>query len=283
MTFRELLSEGAEHLAAAGCPEPAADARALLFYVFHFSLADYAGKSGEEAPSGPSETYRLLIKERASRRPLAYITGEAPFYGRDFYVNEDVLIPRFDTEILAEEALAEMREGFKVLDLCTGSGCIPVTLALEGPRGAEIDASDVSKAALMTAERNSQRYEAGVHFILSDLFENIPGRYDIITANPPYIPTAVIGTLMEEVRDFEPHLALDGTADGLYFYRRIADEAREHLVPGGRLIMEIGFDQGEALLRILREAGYSDGRIVKDLAGLDRVARAVYDGANHDG
>lgn len=282
MKFRELLKEGKKRLDMAGCPEPLADARALLFHVFHFSLADYAGKSEDEAPEAGAEAYFALIAERMTRRPLGYILGEAPFYGRDFYVTEGVLIPRFDTEILVWEALARMRSGDKVLDLCTGSGCIPVTLALEGPEDCEIDALDVSEAALDTARRNAARHGAAVNFILSDLFENISGRYAIITANPPYIPADVIETLMPEVRDYEPRLALCGEADGLHFYRRIAEEAKAHLLHGGCLVMEIGFDQGGAVRAILEKAGYLDVSVVKDLQGLDRTVTGVFDGADNE-
>ena len=276
MKFRELLTEGKNKLEAAGCPEAPADARALLFHVFHLTLGSYAARSEDEAPKEGEESYFAAINERMSRRPLGYIIGEAPFYGRDFYVNEDVLIPRFDTEVLVFEALSLMHEGDRVLDLCTGSGCIPVTLALEGPAGCRIDALDISKGALAVAEKNAARHRAAVNFILSDLFENISGRYAIITANPPYIPSGVIGTLMPEVRDHEPRIALDGTSDGLCFYVRIAAEAKDHLEEGGHLVMEIGYDQGEAVSRILREAGYHDVRIVKDLAGLDRVACGAF-------
>ena len=276
MKFRELLTEGKNKLEAAGCPEAPADARALLFHVFHLTLGSYAARSEDEAPKEGEESYLAAINERMSRRPLGYIIGEAPFYGRDFYVNEDVLIPRFDTEVLVFEALSLMHEGDRVLDLCTGSGCIPVTLALEGPAGCRIDALDISKGALAVAEKNAARHRAAVNFILSDLFENISGRYAIITANPPYIPSGVIATLMPEVRDHEPRIALDGASDGLYFYVRIAAEAKDHLEEGGHLVMEIGYDQGEAVSRILREAGYHDVRIVKDLAGLDRVVCGAF-------
>lgn len=276
MKFRELLTEGKNKLETAGCLEAPADARALLFHVFRLTLGSYAARSEDEAPKEGEESYFAAINERMSRRPLGYIIGEAPFYGRDFYVNEDVLIPRFDTEVLVFEALSLMQEGDRVLDLCTGSGCIPVTLALEGPAGCRIDALDISKGALAVAEKNAARHRAAVNFILSDLFENISGRYAIITANPPYIPSGVIGTLMPEVRDHEPRIALDGASDGLYFYVRIAAEAKDHLDPGGHLVMEIGYDQGEAVSRILREAGYHDVRIVKDLAGLDRVVCGAF-------
>ena len=276
MKFRELLTEGKNKLEAAGCPEAPADARALLFHVFHLTLGSYAARSEDEAPKEGEESYLAAINERMSRRPLGYIIGEAPFYGRDFYVNEDVLIPRFDTEVLVFEALSLMHEGDRVLDLCTGSGCIPVTLALEGPAGCRIDALDISKGALAVAEKNAARHRAAVNFILSDLFENISGRYAIITANPPYIPSGVIGTLMPEVRDHEPRIALDGSSDGLCFYVRIAAEAKDHLEAGGHLVMEIGYDQGEAVSRILREAGYHDVRVVKDLAGLDRVVCGAF-------
>ena len=276
MKFRELLTEGKNKLEAAGCPEAPADARALLFHVFRLTLGSYAARSEDEAPKEGEESYFAAINERMSRRPLGYIIGEAPFYGRDFYVNEDVLIPRFDTEVLVFEALSLMHEGDRVLDLCTGSGCIPVTLALEGPAGCRIDALDISKGALAVAEKNAARHRAAVNFILSDLFENISGRYAIITANPPYIPSGVIGTLMPEVRDHEPRIALDGASDGLCFYVRIAAEAKDHLEEGGHLVMEIGYDQGEAVSRILREAGYHDVRLVKDLAGLDRVVCGAF-------
>lgn len=259
--------------------------------------ADPAGKQQESGKSGIAARYLTAIDRRAAHVPLQYITREQNFCGLDLYVDERVLIPRQDTETLVELVLQERgkpvrgrrtqgvgkpgtpegkkTEGGTVLDLCTGSGCIAVALAKLG-RFAAVSAADISADALAVAAENVRRTGADVTLIRSDLFSEISGKFDVITANPPYIQSKVIDTLTPEVREHEPRLALDGDGDGLAFYRRLASECPAHLDPGGSVYFEIGYDQGEAVCALLRENGFSRVRCVKDLAGLDRVVTGVF-------
>ena len=276
MTGRALVREGEEVLAAAGVKEPGYDARALFLFAAQLTLTDYVRSADGEVPEEVRAAFSSYCARRAVGEPLQYITRSAPFYGRDFYVDEGVLIPRFDTETLIEAVLPRMRRGMRVLDLCTGSGCIPVTLALEGPGETEVTGSDISEAALRVAGINASRLGADVRFIRSDLFLQISGRYDIITANPPYIRSADIDRLDKEVRLYEPRTALDGSEDGLLFYRRIAGDAGAHLVPGGLLAFEIGADQAEDVRAVMKDSGFCDLTVFKDLAGLDRVVLGVW-------
>ena len=206
------------------------------------------------------------------RVPLQYILGTQEFMGLTFMVNDNVLIPRQDTETLVEQVLKELPEGGRFLDLCTGSGCIAISVKTMAP-AAEVTASDVSKTAITVAKENARRLNTVIDWEVSDLFTAVTGTYDLIASNPPYIPTADIETLMPEVRDFEPHLALDGFEDGLHYYRKIVPEAMDYLKDGGALLVEIGCDQAEAVQRIFSEAGYDEIHIVKDLAGNDRVVK----------
>ena len=282
MTYQELYRKAFGMLWEAGCREAQSDARQLLFYAADLDLSTYALRMNEKVPEDISKRYLETVARRSAREPIQYITGEAPFFGYTFYVTPAVLIPRFDTEILVEEALRYVKHDSHILDLCTGSGCILLTILAECNRmygdACEIKgtASDVSEDALFVAKSNADRLRTEANFILSDLFNNICGTYDIITTNPPYIPTAVVAGLEPEVRDHEPNLALDGKEDGLFFYRKIANEAGAYLREGGRLIMEIGFDQGEAVMQLLDGAGYTDVRCIKDLSGLDRVVTAAW-------
>ena len=189
-----------------------------------------------------------------------------------FYVNEHVLIPRQDTEILIEEVLKEAggKKGLCILDMCTGSGCILLSL-LAHLKEAEGTGADLSKEALKVAERNGKDLGISAQWINSDLFELVSGKYDILVSNPPYIQTEVIEGLMEEVKFHEPRMALDGREDGLYFYRRITRQAGNYLNPQGILAFEIGYDQGEAVAQLMKEQGYTEVKVIQDLAGLDRV------------
>ena len=224
-----------------------------------------------------TDRYREMIKKRSRRIPLQHILGSQDFMGLTFKVNEHVLIPRQDTETLTELVLQEQKDRKKkVLDLCTGSGCIAISLGVLGGYE-DVTAVDLSAEALKVARENGERLlgrDRTIRFLQGDLFDCVEGRFDIITANPPYIATQVIRGLAPEVRDYEPRMALDGDEDGLSFYRRIAAQARGRLNPGGCVYLEIGHDQGRAVRDLLEAAGFENIRIVKDTPGLDRVVYA---------
>lgn len=275
MTVRELLEQGTRLLEQAGVEESASDAWILLEYVTGLDRAHYYMEMMSAVSAEQEQRYLELIDQRSARVPVQQITKEAWFMGLPFFVNEHVLIPRLDTEVLVEKVLKEVRPGMRILDMCTGSGCILLSL-LHEEKSLKGVGADISQDALDVARRNSAQLGIAerAEFVRTDLFEAIPEdeQFDIIVSNPPYIRTDVIRGLMKEVRDHEPLLALDGHEDGLFFYRRIVREARHRLKPGGRLYFEIGFDQGDALRELLAEAGYKDVAITRDLAGLNRVA-----------
>ena len=271
-TLKELLDSGILYLTGKGIEEAATDAWLLLEEVFQISRSWYFAHSDTEAEEQKARRYESLLEQRGQRIPLQHLTGKTWFYGLPFTVNEHVLIPRQDTEILVEEALKYLKPGMRVLDLCTGSGCILLSLLHFCPE-AEGTGADLSRGALETAGRNCERLGIQAEFVQGDLFENIEGTFDLIVSNPPYIRRAEIQELMEEVRCREPYMALDGHEDGLYFYRRIAEEAPRYLKPGGLLCLEIGFDQAESVSGLLRDRGFDEIETVRDLAGLDRVVR----------
>ena len=286
MTLYDLLTEGSAALLQAGDTDGENDAKLLLFEVFHLDLVHFLmdrlrplSESDAETQE-KMQTYRGMIAKRASRIPLQQILGSQEFMGLEFYVNEHVLIPRQDTETLVELVLQEQQgREKKLLDLCTGSGCIAISLAVKG--GYEsVTATDLSEEALKVAERNAKTHQKKIIFRQGDLFSALPrteaGTFDIITSNPPYIPTAVIATLEPEVREHEPMMALDGTEDGLKFYQQIAKQAGTWLKPGGAIYLEIGYDQGEAVSGLLRDAGFDRVRVVKDLPGKDRVVCGIW-------
>lgn len=286
MTLYDLLNEGSAALLQAGDTDGENDAKLLLFEAFHLDLVHFLmdrlrpHSEQDEQVQEKIRTYRSMITKRASRIPLQQILGSQEFMGLDFFVNEHVLIPRQDTETLVELVLQEQQSTEKkLLDLCTGSGCIAISLAVKG--GYEsVTATDLSEEALKVAERNAKAHQKEIIFRQGDLFTALPqseaGTFDIITSNPPYIPTAVIATLEPEVREHEPMMALDGTEDGLKFYRQIAKKAGTWLKPGGVIYLEIGYDQGEAVSGLLREAGFDKVRVVKDLPGKDRVVCGIW-------
>lgn len=228
----------------------------------------------DDLPEEQLSEYEITLRKRAEHIPLQYIIGETEFMGLKFKVNSNVLIPRQDTETLVEEALKIVQPGMRVLDLCTGSGCVIVSIlhnAGGNAGGVKGYAVDISKQALIVAKENAKQNDVTVNFERSDLFDNVTGKFDVIVANPPYIPTAEIAKLMPEVRDFEPTEALDGKEDGLYFYRKMVEQCGNYLNPGGKILFEIGHDQGDAVSGLLRDAGFYDVGIVKDLARHDRV------------
>lgn len=271
MTYRELYEAGTARLTKAGVEEAALDARLLLEFVCHTSRNDLLVHGDRVPETAQQERYSELIEGRSRRIPLQHLTGTQEFMGLDFVVNEHVLIPRQDTEILVEEVMRHLHDGFRILDMCTGSGCILLSLLHYSNDCAGVGA-DISEEALQVARKNAENLqEDGAVFVQSDLFMNIEGKFEIIVSNPPYIRSDVIPTLMEEVRLHEPMAALDGFGDGLHFYREIIARSGEYLCGGGQLFFEIGYDQKEAVMALMEEAGFKNVTAVRDFAGLDRV------------
>ena len=282
MTYFELWKWGEKRLADAGIAEASLDARYLLLEAFEMDMAHFLLKEQEQVPAteGRTREYSDAIQARAARVPLQYLTGKQDFMGLIFHVDERVLIPRQDTETLVELVLKENTDKkARILDLCTGSGCIAVSLAVLGGYR-KVDAVDISEDALAAAEENGTRLGGKVRFLKSDLFSALDPekKYDIIASNPPYIPTEVLNGLEPEVKDYEPRMALDGSEDGLAFYRRIAVAAPAFLRAGGRIYLEIGYDQGAAEEELLWNNGLARTRVVKDAAGRDRVVCAELPG-----
>ena len=347
--WADVLNYGKKILKNAGIAEADLDAWYLFEQIFGISRAQYflcareniAGSTaqkiavqeqhGDLLESGNAlecaelwleeklSAYENALKKRAAHIPLQQIIGQQEFMGLTFFVNEHVLIPRQDTETLVELVLQEQKDkDISILDMCTGSGCIAVSLKKLGGY-AHVEGADISEEALKVAKRNSEEIlenndvnndavssrteqiqncmnltnnqnkqnnsakhkiseasklpQTGVTFRLSDMFSAFPEteRFNVIVSNPPYIPSAVIEELEPEVRDHEPRGALDGTADGLYFYRILAEECAKHLTPGGHVYFEIGYDQGMAVKELLDNHGFKDTRVIQDLAGKDRV------------
>lgn len=275
MTYQELLKNCTEELQAVGVPDPESDARLLLEESAGKDYSHLLIDMREQVPEIVLEKLSGFIAMRKKRIPLQQIIGYTEFMGLKFYVNSDVLCPRQDTEVLVEQVLKRITEGAKILDLCTGSGCIAISIAKLA--GASVTATDISEKALAVAERNARENGVCVHFYKGDLYQALPTdkKYDIIVSNPPYIRTDVIETLETEVKDFEPRIALDGTADGLAFYRRIIAGADEYLKPGGLIFFEIGYDQGADVSVLLAGSGFSDISVIKDYGGNDRVVTAT--------
>ena len=268
-TYHDWYVYGAGLLTASGVEDAANDARLLLEYAAQIDHSYYYLHMHEPMQAEASEVYADLLLHRAEREPLQYLTGEAPFCGLLFHVTPAVLIPRQDTEILVEEAAKRLRPGMRLLDLCTGSGC--VLLSLMNRIEVNGTGSDLSAEALAVAEENAGRLHTAASWIQSDLFSRIPGRFDMIVSNPPYIASDVIDGMQEEVARHEPRLALDGGADGLDLLERIIQEAPAHLHGGGWLLTEIGFDQGDAVREYMLACGYEETEVIKDLEQRDRV------------
>jgi len=279
-TVRRVLGWTTQHFEKLGLDSPRLTAELLLAHVLHTSRVRLYTDLDRPLEAGELAAYRGLIARRAAGEPTSYLTGTREFYGRTFAVDPRVLVPRPETELLVEAVLqAVPRDAeIRVLDLCTGSGCVGITLALERPRF-RVLATDTSPGAVEVARANAaalgpaDRFEAR----LGDLLAPVEGEppFDVVVANPPYVPTGELPTLSPEVRR-EPPLALDGGADGLDVVRRIAEEAPRRLVPGGLLALEIGDGQGPAVHSLLEAAGYGSVRIERDLARHDRLALGTH-------
>lgn len=310
LTYNELYKWGCGQLVDAGISESQLDARLLLEYCCGTDRNTLLVHGERSISAQEYENFADCIARRKEHIPLQQITGEQDFMGLTFDVYEDVLIPRQDTEVLVEEVMRHLHDGMRILDMCTGSGCILLSL-LHYSNDCTGVGVDISEVALQAARMNAGKIlgikmkgqecadsivnrevvsddepedlvETGqkVLLIQSDLFQELDPKhkFDIIVSNPPYIKTSVIDTLMPEVREHEPILALDGREDGLFFYREIVAQAGGYLAGGGMLFFEIGYDQGEAVRQLMENAGYTEVEIVKDYAGLDRVVYGEYKG-----
>ena len=268
MTLREAFALGKDLLK--NLEEYETDAWILLEAAASCTRNDLYLRGDEPLTEEQESLYQEFIEKRQKRIPLQQILGVQCFCGLEFIVTPDVLCPRFDTEVLIEEALKRILPGSSILDMCTGSGCIALSL-LHFVKDSKVTAVDLSEKALAVARKNAEKLNLDCTFVHSDLFENIEGTYDVIISNPPYIATKEIEALSPEVRDHEPRMALDGMEDGLFFYRKIVSASIDYMNPGGWLMFEIGYDQGEALKEMMISAGYCQVTVIKDLAGLDRV------------
>lgn len=276
-TIDELRKEGLKILREN--ETPALDRDLILSFVTGFNRSYLIAHGEEEVSEDKIKKYNELLDERKKGKPIAYILGIKEFMGRDFTVNEHVLIPRPDTEVLIEETLKKVeeiypnKEVFKVLDMCSGSGAIGITLALENKKF-KVTLSDISKEAMKVAVENARKFniEKSLNFNIGNLFKNLEGeKFHVIVSNPPYIRKKEVEELMGDVKDFEPHLALDGGEDGLDFYREITKESTSYLVSGGLLVFEIGHDQKEDVEKIMKVYGFKEIKTHKDISGIRRV------------
>ena len=299
MNYSMLYNVGVQELLDAQITEAALDARLLLEYICGTDRNTLLVHPDMPVAIEKENEYRDLISKRVKHVPLQYLTGYQEFMGIEFDVNENVLIPRQDTEFLVEEVLKYTQDGMRVLDICTGSGCILLSI-MHYKNNIEGVGIDLSEDALMVAKRNAIKHNVEAALIKSDVFDVfkdllpqtngsnilvndysgkemfIPSKYDVIVSNPPYIENNIIDTLMPEVRDYEPRMALDGGADGLDFYKRISDEARKYLSNYGMLFFEIGYNQADEVTYILESLGYRDITSLNDYAGNPRVVFAKY-------
>lgn len=295
MTVREAYEQGTKSLVQSKIEEAKLDAWYLLEFVTGMSRAVYFADADREMTAEWEARYFELIQKRSERIPLQHLTGVQEFMGLEFQVNEHVLIPRQDTEVLVETALDFLKRrggrNVEILDLCTGSGCILLSILFrtrqercEGKVSGV--GADISPEALAVARENGVRLGIDAAWKQGDLFgafgtaegdEAEMHRFDLIVSNPPYIRSDVIETLQPEVRDHDPYLALDGKEDGLFFYRRIIEESPSYLKDGGWLMFEIGSDQGSSVSGLMQKAGFQSVSVKKDLAGLDRVVSGMYD------
>ena len=279
LTYKEFYLWASNELSAAGIDESNIDARLLLEWCCGTNRNTLLAHGERGISEEEYNRYMGCIAKRKQHVPLQYITGEQDFMGLTYVVNQNVLIPRQDTEVLAEEVMRHLHDGMRILDMCTGSGCILLSL-LRYSNDCTGVGVDISGEALSVAGQNTERI-LGAHAIEQakvilrqcNLFDGLDpeDKFDIIVSNPPYVKTNVIETLMPEVKEHEPLLALDGGEDGLDFYHRIIEQAGRFLMGGGMLFFEIGYDQGECVRRLMEEAGYIDIEVINDFAGLDRV------------
>lgn len=298
---KDIVAAAEEQLKKANIAENQIDSWLLAEHFFDVSRQDIFLSPDKCVSKEVAEKYLEAVKMRANHVPLQHITGHQQFWDFDFLVDENVLIPRPETELLVEQVVLDInarasvnerasekystsgeragkvktprKQKIRVLDMCTGSGCIAISVD-KMCDNVVVTAADISEKALAVAEKNNVRNHGNVTFVKSDLFEKIEGKFDMIISNPPYIPTQDLDALMEEVREHEPHLALDGSKDGLKFYRKICKMSREFLNDHGKIFFEIGYDQGETVPALLSENGFTNIQVLKDLSGNDRMVIA---------
>jgi release factor glutamine methyltransferase len=280
-TIGSLVKWATDDFRARGIESPRLDAELLVAFALGIDRMRVILDAARPLEPDELDRLRALVKRRRAREPMAYLRGEREFYGLTFKVDARVLVPRPDTETLVDVALARTRHvsmSMRMLDLCTGSGCVAIAAARQRPT-AKLFATDLSEDALALARENAQRLGAyNVAFFAGDLFAPIEGRkrrFDVITANPPYIASTDIPNLMADVRDHEPRLALDGGADGLDVVRRIVEGAPRFLVPGGVLAVEVGHDQAEAARGLFEASGFADVKLDRDYAKIERVVSGI--------
>ncbi|MBR6307569.1 MAG: peptide chain release factor N(5)-glutamine methyltransferase [Lachnospiraceae bacterium] len=272
MKYKEAYELGCLRLKAADISDYKTDARLLLEYVCDTTYGDLFTKGDSEVSAECEARYDELLVKRGNHIPLQHLTGRQDFMGLEFLVNENVLVPRADTETLVEEVLKDLHDGMRVLDMCTGSGCILLSL-LKFSNDCEGVGVDISEKALEVAKKNSEALHIDATFIQSDLFENVEGKFDILVSNPPYIRTCEIEELMPEVRDHDPFIALNGHETGVFFYEKIVERAPEFLNRGGLLAFEIGCDQGKEVSDIMIRGGFKNVEVINDLCGNPRVVK----------
>ena len=253
---------------------PMLDARVLLCEALDKSSLYLITHPTEEISAEAVEKFNTMIAKRTKNMPVAYIVGRKEFMGMDFYVDERVLIPRADTEILAEKAIELIGKNHaSVLDMCCGSGCIGLSVK-KFCENVSLTLSDISGGAVEVTTQNAKAHfgnDGKINIVRGDLFENIHGKFDFILSNPPYISYDEMKTLSKDILDYEPHTALEAQSEGLWFYEEITSQSEDYLNEGGYIIFEIGYLQGDAVKNILEKNGFADIKILKDLAGLDRV------------
>ena len=272
MKYKEAYELGCLRLKAADISDYKTDARLLLEYVCDTTYGDLFTKGDSEVDEDRMERFNELLVKRSNHIPLQHLTGRQEFMGLEFLVNENVLVPRADTETLVEEVLKDLHDGMRVLDMCTGSGCILLSL-LNFSNDCEGVGVDISEKALEVAKSNSEALNINATFIQSDLFENVEGKFDILVSNPPYIRTCEIEELMPEVRDHDPFIALNGHETGVFFYEKIVAQAPKFLNRGGLLAFEIGCDQGKEVSDIMSRGGFKNVEVINDLCGNPRVVK----------
>lgn len=269
----ELLVEAKDEFSKANLDTPHLDAKLLLQHATGYSSAEIISNSTQMLSSAQINHYLELRQRRLKREPVHRITGEREFYGRAFKLSDETLIPRPDTEILVEAVISETP--LSILEIGTGSGAIAVSLAAE-LENVSILATDVSQDALSTANQNAKAHGVNekIQFVKADLFEGLKGTFDAIISNPPYIPSAELVDLQDEVRFFDPSRALDGGIDGLDFYRSILAKAPKYLRDGGQIFLELGIDQGEDVRQIAEGVGFKNIKLINDLNNIERVFSA---------